>query len=111
MRQRVNDVATQLRETGSLHEPARAELRETRKAITHGWLDVADALDAHGEASLAGKVRHFARHLPRVLTDKERVPAALLQHVANTRLTPPRISLQQQTRLAVHTGKIQRRVV
>jgi hypothetical protein len=41
-------------------------LLETPKVITHGWLDVADALDAQGEASLAREVRHFARHLPRV---------------------------------------------
>lgn len=91
LRQRVNDISTQLRETGSFHEPARAKLLETRKVITNGWLDVADALDAQGETSLAGEVRHFARHLPRVLTDKERVAVALLQHVAkNTQQKPPR---------------------
>ena len=89
MRQRVNDVATQLRETGSFHEPERAKLLETRKAVTHGWLDVADALDAQCEASLAGEVRHFAHHLPRVLTDKERVAAALVQRLANMRQISP----------------------
>jgi len=89
MRQRVTEVVTQLREAGSFHDPARAKLLETRKAITHGWLDVANALDAQGESSLAGEVRHFTRHLPRVLTDKERVAAALAQHIANRRLMPP----------------------
>jgi hypothetical protein len=131
--------------SASFHDPERAKLLETRKAITHGWLDVADALDAQGEALLAGEVRHFARHLPRVLMDKERVAAALIQHIANTRLTAPsevardrgdeftrnayahnnvlewtthdaigrrwRIALQQQTRLSVHTCKIQHLVV
>ena len=90
MRQRVTEVATQLRETGSFHDPARTKLLETRKAITHGWLEVADALDAQGEASLAGEVRHFARHLPRVLTDKERIAIALVEHIANSRQTPLR---------------------
>jgi hypothetical protein len=89
MRQRITEVATQLREIGSFHEPARTKFLETRKAITHGWLNVADSLDAQGETSLAGEVRHFARHLPRVLTDNESVAAALVQHFANKCLTPP----------------------
>jgi hypothetical protein len=71
------------------NQPLVTTLLETRKAITQGWLDVADALGAQGEASLAGEVRHFARHLPSVLTDKERVAAALIQHLTNTRLTGP----------------------
>jgi hypothetical protein len=89
IRQRVTDVAGQLRVAGSLHDPARAKLLETRKVITDGWLNVADALDTQGEALLANEVRHFARHLPRVLTDKERVAVAFVQHLANTRQTSP----------------------
>jgi hypothetical protein len=89
IRQRAIDVAGQLRAAGSFHDPARAKLLETRKAITDGWLDVAGALDAQGEASLANEVRHFARHLPRVLTDKERVAAAFVQHLESTRQSSP----------------------
>jgi hypothetical protein len=89
IRQRVNDIAGQLRETGSFHDSVRAKLLETRKAIIHGWLDVADALDAQGEASLAGEVHHLARHLRRALTDKERVAAALVQHLSNMLQMPP----------------------
>ena len=89
IRQRAIDVAGQLRAAGSFHDPARAKLLETRKAITNGWLDVAGTLDAQGETSLANEVRHFARHLPRVLTDKERVAVAFVQHLTNTRQTPP----------------------
>lgn len=62
---------------------------QTRKAITHGWLGLTSALDAQGEATLAGEVRNFARHLPRVLTDKERFAVALVLHVANKRWMPP----------------------
>jgi hypothetical protein len=88
MRQCVTGVAAELRETGSFHDPARAKLLETRGAITRGWLNVAAALDAQGESSLAGEVRHFARHLPHVLTDREHIAEAFLQHFANTQQTP-----------------------
>jgi hypothetical protein len=89
IRQRATDVAGQLKATGSFHDPARVRLLETRKAITDGWLEVAGALDAQGETSLANEVRHFARHMPRALTDKERVAVAFVYHLANTRQTPP----------------------
>ena len=36
-------------------------------------MGVAAALDAQGEIILAGDVRYFANHLPRVLTDRERL--------------------------------------
>jgi hypothetical protein len=98
MRHRVTDVATELRETGSFHDPARAKLLETRKAITHGWFDIADALDAQSEASLAGEARYFARHLPRVLTDKERIAVALVEHIANSRQTPLREHTSEKAR-------------
>jgi len=53
---------------------------ETRKAVLHAWLNIADSLDIQGEPILACDVRHFARHLPRVLTDREHVAAALVAH-------------------------------
>lgn len=46
-----------------------------------GWNQVATVLDAQGEVVLAGEVRHFATRLPRVMTDRERLAAQLLQHV------------------------------
>jgi hypothetical protein len=64
--------------------------RFARKTITHGWLDVAGALDAQVETSLANEARDFARHLPRTLTDKGRTAATLVQHLANTRRMSPR---------------------
>jgi hypothetical protein len=48
-------------------------LIETRKAIIASWMKTADALDAQGEFVLPADVRHFAAHLPPVLTDKERL--------------------------------------
>ena len=82
------NVAGQLRAACSFRDPARAKLLETCKVITDGWLNIADPLNAQGEDLLANEVRHFARHLPRVLTDKERVAVALVQHVTNARQMP-----------------------
>jgi hypothetical protein len=67
--------------TGSFHDPARAKLLETRKSVVNGWLGIADALDIQGEVVLARDVRHFARDLPRVSTDRELVAKWLLNHL------------------------------
>jgi hypothetical protein len=77
LRERAQEIARQLLKNGSLQEPARPKLIETRKALTDAWLNVANALDSQGETSLASEVRNFTRHLPRVLTDRERVAVAL----------------------------------
>jgi hypothetical protein len=53
-------------------------LLETRKAVLSAWLKVADSLDIQGDHILASDVRHFARHLPRALTDGEHIAAALV---------------------------------
>lgn len=81
VRERVIDIAKQLMLTGSFHDPARAKLLETRKSVVNGWLDIADGLEVQGEIVLAGAVRYFARRLPRVLTDREIVAKALLDHL------------------------------
>ena len=80
MRQRVTEVATQLASTGTFSDRARTRLLETRRAVLQAWLNIADSLEVQGETTLAGDVRHFARHLPRVLTDREHVAAALVAH-------------------------------
>jgi hypothetical protein len=56
-------------------------LLETRKAILHGWPNVGDSLDTQGEVILASEVREFARRLPRVLTAREHLATALVQHL------------------------------
>ena len=74
-----------------MQDPARERLVESRRALIRGWLDVAQALDLQGEVALAGDVRKFAKHLPRVLTDKERVAIALVQQLEQaTRRNPKR---------------------
>jgi mRNA interferase HigB len=69
---RVTDVVRDLTISGSFREPARGQLVETHKAIVTGWLEIAETPDRQGETILAGDLRHFADHLPKVLTDKER---------------------------------------
>ncbi len=87
VRQRVTEIAPQLASSGSFSDPARTRLLETRKAVLNAWLNIANSLDAQGETTLAGDVRHFARHLPRVLTEREHVAAALVAHFQQRRTT------------------------
>jgi hypothetical protein len=44
-------------------------------------MGIAATLDAQGEIVLAGDVRYFANHLPRVLTDRERLAEKFIQHL------------------------------
>jgi hypothetical protein len=71
--ERVKDIANELVQTGTIRNPGRAKLIETRKAVVASWMKTADALDAQGEVVLAADVRHFAGNLPPVLTDRERL--------------------------------------
>ncbi|MEQ1582161.1 MAG: relaxase/mobilization nuclease domain-containing protein [Steroidobacteraceae bacterium] len=91
MRQRVTTIARELGQTGAFRDPARPQLLETRKAVLANWNRTADTLDAQGEATLAGEVRHFARHLPPVLTDRERLAAEFVRHLQERSAgpTPP----------------------
>jgi MobA/VirD2-like, nuclease domain len=81
VRDRVTAIAKQLMQTGTFHDPARDALLETRRSVVSRWLEVADALDLQSEATLAGDVRRFARHLPPVLTDQERLAERFVQHL------------------------------
>ena len=46
---------------------------------------MAAALDGQGEIVLAGDVRYFAKHLPPVLTDRERLAAQFIRFVSTER--------------------------
>lgn len=89
---RVRDVVTTVFQHGSYRDPARERLVETRKSIVAGWLGIAETLERQGETTLAGDVRHFAQHLPRVLTDNERLAVQFAEHLRTkdqTTLTRP----------------------
>jgi hypothetical protein len=81
LREQAMAVAKELNETGTIRDAARKRLLETRKTIVDNWTRVADALDRQGEISLAGDVRYFAKHLPPVMTDRERIAVGLLNHL------------------------------
>jgi hypothetical protein len=89
VRERVTDVVNELRSTGTIRDPAKSRLLDTRKAVIANWSTTADLLDAQGERTLASEVRYFARHLPPVLTDKEMVATLFLQHRSADSSTEP----------------------
>ncbi|MGA7538835.1 MAG: relaxase/mobilization nuclease domain-containing protein [Steroidobacteraceae bacterium] len=72
-REEVKSIAQELSATGTVRDPKRTKLVETRKALVAGWLGIAKTLEAQGEKSLAADVREFARALPPVRTDRERL--------------------------------------
>jgi hypothetical protein len=91
VRDRVKDVVNELWSTGTVRDPTRSHLLDTRKAVIAGWTKTADQLDAQGETVLAGEVRYFSRHLPPVLTDRERLAVQFLQHRASRHRMPPAV--------------------
>ena len=84
MRERVESVAKELSKAGTVCDPARSQLHETRKAVVTGWMGIAATLDAQGEIVLAGDVRYFAKHLPPVLTDRERLAQDVIRYLKAT---------------------------
>jgi MobA/VirD2-like, nuclease domain len=95
---RVTDVIRELKSTGTIRDPARSLLAEIRKPIIANWTRTADILAFQDETTLAGEVRYFSRHLPRARTDRERLAAQYLQHVAARRSTshPVRMYTRQR---------------
>jgi hypothetical protein len=89
LRHEVTSVARELKETGTIRDPSRKKLVETRKAVVDGWMRAADILDQQGEVNLAGDVRYFAKRLPPVLTDRERIAAGILSHLEQRRAASP----------------------
>ena len=71
-------MVEELKETGTVRDPGRKKLVETRKAVVDSWMRAADILDRQGEISLAGDVRYFVKHLPPVLTERERIATGII---------------------------------
>jgi hypothetical protein len=98
----IDGIKTELRETRTISDPARHRLLETRRAIVEGWNAVASKLESQGEIVLGGHVRYFAKHLPPVMTDRERLAEQLIRFVRTDRSrrtkADPRIRDQTQER-------------
>jgi len=84
-REKVMAMARELNRNGYFSEPAHAKLVGTRKAVVDNWMNIAERVDKQGEAVLAGDVRYFAKQLPPVRTDTERLADRLAQHLTNSR--------------------------
>jgi hypothetical protein len=85
MRDRVIGIAAELSRSGTVVDPARERLLETRKSLVSTWMNAAEVLDAQGEEILAREVRYFATHLPPVLTDRQRLAAQFIRFVEQQR--------------------------
>lgn len=79
IRERVAGIVGELNTSGTIRDPARPKLLETRKAVIAGWNAVATKLERQAEVELGGDVRYFAAHLPPVLTDRERLAAEFIR--------------------------------
>ena len=92
-REEVQSIARELSATGAIRDPKRVKLVETRKALVAGWLGMARTLEAQGEPGLAADVREFARTLPPVRTDRERLAEDFVRFLKQQRAArrpPPR---------------------
>ena len=85
MRERVLGIATELSRSGTVEDPARERLLETRRSLVSTWMKAADVLDDQGEEVLAGDVRNFVWHLPPVLTDRQRLAAQFIEFTEKRR--------------------------
>ena len=89
MRDRVFGIAKELSGSGTIVDPARQRLLDTRRSLVSAWMKAAEVLDAQGEVILAGDVRYFARHLPPVLTDRQRLAAQFIRFAEQERRIKP----------------------
>jgi hypothetical protein len=81
----IDGIKRELRETRTISDPARDRLLETRRAIVEGWNAVASKLESEGEIVLGGHVRYFAKHLPPVQTERERLAEQFIQKLTSSR--------------------------
>jgi hypothetical protein len=85
LQKRAMEVVGELKQGKPIHDPARAKLLETRKAVVKGWMAVAQQLDRQGESKLAQEVRVFVEQMPPVKTDKEWIAEQLLRQPKSRR--------------------------
>ncbi|MGA7538462.1 MAG: relaxase/mobilization nuclease domain-containing protein [Steroidobacteraceae bacterium] len=79
LRDELQSIAREFSATGTIRDPKRGKLIETRRALVAGWNALAARLEAQGEVALGGDVRYFVKHLPAVMTDRERLASELVR--------------------------------
>ena len=85
LRDRVEAVATGLREADRTGDPAKLQVRETRRGLERGWLAASDALRSQGQSALANQTRQFVRYLPPARTEREWLIAGFVEQGGNRR--------------------------
>jgi hypothetical protein len=85
MRDRIEAVATALREADRTSDPAKLRVRETRRELERGWFATSESLRSQGHAALAGQTRQFVLNLPPAKTEREWLVAALVEQVQGNR--------------------------
>jgi hypothetical protein len=80
MLERVKSFIVDLYDGKDVNDPAHEKLVQTRKTLVGQWMTAADIWDRQGELTLLREVRNFARRLPQVLTDRERLTVDYIRH-------------------------------
>ena len=99
MRERVISVAQELAKTGTIKDPAKKKLLETRRAVVADWMQTAETLDRQGEDALAEQVRAFVRNMPPVRTEREQMAYGLIQSM---KLSRSKAAIDPNSDLAVN---------
>jgi hypothetical protein len=89
MLEHLKSVIVDLYDGKDMNDPAHDKLVQTRKALVGQWMTAADILDKQGEITLASEVRKFAKCLPQVLTDRERLAVDYIRHKQEQAKTSP----------------------
>jgi hypothetical protein len=79
MRNRVESVAIALRDPSRISDPAKLQVRETRRQLERQWLANAESLRSLGKAALADQTRQFVRNLPPARTEREWLMVGLIE--------------------------------
>ena len=81
---RVSDMQT-LPTLDPSGEPAKLQLRETRRELEQGWLAASEVLRSQGQTALAEQTRHFVCSLRPARTEREWLMAGLLEQTGRQR--------------------------
>jgi len=87
MQERAAAVIRELHATGTVCDPARPRLIETRRALMAGWQKAAETLERQGEGVLADEVRRFVESLPPAMSDRQALAVRYVEFKAQQRAT------------------------
>ena len=83
---RAQEVASDLAKGRTYLESGITKLNATRRAVERGWNAVSDHLLEASNAELAAQVARFAKEMPRVQTEKQRLASKIVGGLRRKRL-------------------------